>query len=556
MLMLEWLRPYRRAQLAGDLGAGLVVAMMMIPQGMAYALVAGMPPVTGLYASIVPCLCYALFGTSMTQSVGPMSIVSLMTLAALAPLATPGSGLYQVLAGQLALLTGAVLVAAATLRIGFLANFFSRPVMSGFTIGSALVIAYGQLPILCGGRLPAWHPLSAALGVGALVVLVLARRLLGPLLRMGGVRAGVAEVAPRLVPMAVVLGATAASFAFGWVDAGVRTTGAVPAGLPGLNLAQSSAHWAALVQPALLIGFIVFLISMSGAQTLALKKGETLRSNRELLALGAANVGSALAGGFPVTGGLARSAVNFAAGANTPLASVVTALLLALALVAPNGWLALMPLPVLAATIIVAVLGMLELDTLRTAWRYDRGDAVALLATALGVLALGVQAAVLIGVMLSMGTLIWRASRPHIAVLGRIGASEHFRNVERFGAAGVTPGILVVRIDANLFFGNLEAVNERLERELLAHADTRELVLVLSAVSSIDTSALFALAAWNDALGRRAIRLHLAEVKGPVMDRLRSSDLPARLSGRIFLSTAIAVDELSGAAAGPADPAG
>jgi SulP family sulfate permease len=289
---------------------------------------------------------------------------------------------------------------------------------------------------------------------------------------------------------------------------------------------------------------------MSGAQTLALKKGETLRSNRELLALGAANVGSALAGGFPVTGGLSRSAVNFAAGAQTPLAGVITAVLLALALVAPNGWLALMPLPVLAATIIVAVLGMLELDTLRTAWRYDRGDAVALLATAGGVLALGVQAAVLIGVMGSLGTLIWRASRPHIAVLGRIGGSEHFRNVERFDAAVTTPGILILRIDANLFFGNLEAVNERLERELGGHPDTRELVLVLSAVSSIDTSALFALAAWNEALGRRAIRLHLAEVKGPVMDRLRASELPGRLSGSIFLSTAIAVDALTPAAAG------
>jgi SulP family sulfate permease len=542
--MLGWLRQYRRGLLAGDISAGIVVAMMMIPQGMAYAMVAGLPPVVGLYASILPPLLYALFGSSMAQSVGPMAIISLMTAAALAPLAAAGSGLYIVLAAQLALLSGVVLLICGLLRIGFLANFFSRPVMSGFTIGSALVIAYGQLPALAGADLPALHLPSALLGIGSLLLLLAARSWLAPLLRRLGMRPAAADVGARLAPMAVVIGATVL---VAWLGLDVRTTGAVPTGLPSLNLALSHAHWRPLLQPALLIGFMIFLISMSAAQALALKRQEKVHSNMELIGLGAANVGSALTGGFPVTGSMSRSAVNFAAGANTPLASVITALLLALALVAPTGWLALIPLPALAATIIVAVLTMLELSTLRVALRYDRGDALALVATAAGVLALGVEAGVVIGVVLSMGTLIWRASRPHIAVLGRIAGTEHFRNIERY-PAGTAPDVLMLRIDAGLFFGNVEAVNARVEDELAQRPSTRHLVLVLSAVNSIDTSALFGLAELNQMLRARGIGLHLAEVKGPVMDRLKTSDLLSTLNGKVYLSTVMAWDELTGKA--------
>ena len=546
---MGWLRHYRRPLLAGDISAGVVVAMMMIPQGMAYAMVAGLPPVAGIYASILPPLLYALFGSSMTQSVGPMAIIALMTAAALGPLAAPGSGLYMVLAAQLALLTGALLLACGLLRIGFLANFFSRPVMSGFTIGSALVIAWGQLPALVGAALPpvrlsSLHMPSVLMGSGALLLLLAAKAWLARLLRALGLGTGGAEIGARLAPMVVVIGATVL---VAWLDlaaAGVKTTGAVPAGLPSLNLALSNGHWRALLQPALLIAFMVFLISMSAAQTLALKRQEKLHSNLELIGLGAANLGSALSGGFPVTGSMSRSAVNFSAGANTPLASVITALLLALALVAPTGWLALLPLPALAATIIVAVLGMLELATLRTALRYDRGDALALVATAAGVLALGVEAGVVIGLVLSMGTLIWRASRPHIVVLGRIAGTEHFRDIERY-PGDTTPAVLLLRIDAGLFFGNVDAVKARIDEELAARPDTRHLVLVLSAVNAIDTSALFGLTELNALLRQRAIKLHLAEVKGPVLDRLKTSDLLATLNGKVFLSAAMAWDELA-----------
>jgi SulP family sulfate permease len=544
--MLSWLRSYRRALLAGDITAGVVVAMMMVPQGMAYAIVAGLPPVAGIYASILPPILYALFGSSMTQSVGPMAIVSLMTGAALAPLADPGSTLYTVLAAQLALIGGALLLAAGLLRLGFLANFLSRPVISGFSNGAALLIIAGQVPALLGTATPLaghWHSPSVALGLAGLLFLWLNKRYLARLLRRCGLPPAGADVGARLAPMLLVLLGTALVAAFGLERSGVRVTGHVPSGLPSLTLAFSSRHWQALLSPAALIAFIVFLMSMSAAQTLAQKRNEKLHTNRELLGLGAANLASALSGGFPVTGSLSRSAVNFAAGANTPLASVLTAALLALALAAPTGWLALLPLPVLAATIIFAVTGMLEVETLRQAWRYDRSDALALIATCAGVLVFGVEAGVIVGVLLSMGALIWRASRPHIAVLGRIAGSEHFRNVERY-SVDTRPGLLVLRIDSGLFFGNIEAVVEHIEDELRLHADSRHLVLVLSAVNAIDGTALSGLIELNRSLAARGVALHLAEVKGPVMDRLKRSPLPAALSRPIYLSTALAWDDL------------
>jgi len=546
--MLEWLRRYRRADLPGDIGAGVIVAMMMIPQGMAYALVAGLPPVAGLYASIAPPLLYALFGTSSSQSVGPMAIIALMTASALGPLAAPGSAEYGLLAGQLALMTGLVLLACGLLRVGFLANFFSRPVMSGFTLGSSVVIALGQCETLLGGSFLAPHWPSAALGGGAIAFLLLARRWGARLLRKLGLAPGAADIGAKLAPMLLVLGAIVLVGALRLDAAGVRVIGAVPSGLPRLDLALLpslfGAHWQALGKPALLIGFMSFLIAMSGAQTLALKRYEKLRTNRELVGLGLANAGSALSGGFPVTGSLSRSAVNFAAGARTQLASVISAALLAGALVLPTGWLAPLPLPVLAATIIVAVLGMLELGTLRTAWRYDRADALALAATGGGVLLLGVEAGVVLGLVLSLGAMIWRESRPHMAVLGRIAGTEHFRNVERYPGE-TEPGVLLLRVDAGLFFGNLEAVTGRIEDELAVDPRVRHLVLVLSAVNAIDTSALFGLLELNGTLARRGVTLHLAEVKGPVMDRLRASSLPQALSGRVFLSTANAWDALA-----------
>ncbi len=544
-----WLKQYRKELLAGDLGAGVIVALMLIPQGMAYALVAGLPPVTGLYASLLPAVAYALFGSSMVQSVGPMAITSLMVGTAIGALAPAGTPLYLVLSQQLALLAGLILFLCGVLRLGFLSAFFSRPVMSGFTSGAAVVIAVGQLKPLLGlsqgwSSVSAIHVPSAAVGLVALLLLVLARYALPALLKpLGG---WVADILPKLAPIFVIVGATVAVAALGLDGAGVQTVGQIPAGLPAIGLAVSSEHWRSLLLPSLVIGFMVFLASQSAAQTLAQKRSERIDTNRELLGLGAANLASAVSGGFVVTGSISRSAVNYAAGANTPLASLFSAGLIAIALCVPNAWLSLIPLPAMAATIVIAVLGMIDLSTLFESWRHDRSDAATLVATTAGVLVLGVEEGVLMGVVLSFASLIWRSSHPHIAIVGRLHGTEHFRNEARY-AVETLPDVLMLRIDSDLVFNNTDGVISRIEHDLLARPEVRHLVLVLSAVNMVDTTALLALNELNKHMREQKRCLHLCEVKGPVMDRLKHSKLLGKdLTGQVFLSAAQAYQHLSG----------
>lgn len=544
-----WLKHYHRDLLAGDIAAGVIVALMLIPQGMAYAMVAGLPPVVGLYASILPPIAYAVFGSSMVQSVGPMAITSLMTGTALAALAPAGSPLSVVLAGQMALIAGVVLFLCGIFRLGFLAGFLSRPVMSGFTTGAALLITGGQIEPLLGGPLVAIHLPSAIIGVSSLLTLWVAKQYLASGLSALGMSPRVAETLARLAPVAVLVGATAVVGVLGLAPGGVKAVGEIPSGIPGIALSVSAEHWRALLVPGVLIAFMIFLSSQSAAQSLAHKRGERISTNRELLGLGAANLASALSGGLPVTGSISRSAVNYSAGANTPLASVISAAVVLIILVVPTAWVSLLPLPALAATIILAVLGMIDLTTLRDAWRYDRGDAGALLATVAGVLLLGVEEGVILGVVLSLATLIWRTSRPHIAVIGRIPGSEHFRNVERHDVETL-PEVVMLRIDADLYFGNVDAVVDRLENLLKARAmqglATCHVVLVMSAVSLIDTTGLYALTEINRSLRAQGIKLHLTEVKGPVMDRLQQSELLGKeLSGQVFLSTVQAFRSLA-----------
>ena len=547
--MLSWLRQYRAVQLPGDLSAGVIVVLMLVPQGMAYALVAGLPPVAGLYASILPALAYSLFGSSRVQSVGPMAITSLMTATSLAALAPAGSALYAAMAAQMALIAGVVLLLCGILRLGFLSSFLSRPVMSGFTSGAALIIAGSQLKTLLGGSLSALNLPGLLLGGGSLLLLWLARSHLGRGLCALGLPAKTADIGSKLAPALVLLLATLLVTPLGW-QGQVATVGPIPAGLPDLSPDLTPSQLRQLALPSLLIGFMIFLSGQSAAVTLAHKRNERIDTDHELLGLGAANLASAVSGGFPVTGSISRSAVNYAAGANTPLATLVTAALLALILCVPNDWLAQLPLPALAATIIIAVLGMLDFDTPRLALRHDRGDAMAWLATLTGVLLLGVEEGVVLGLILSLATVIARASRPHIAVLGRLPGSEHFRNVERHQVETL-PHLLMLRIDAALFFANAEVICDRVVG--LLQPQTRRVLLVMSAVNQIDTTGLYALVELNRTLAARGIELHLSEIKGPLMDRLRSSQLlQDQLSGAIFLSTAQAYEQLAESA--PATP--
>jgi SulP family sulfate permease len=555
MLQLpNWMRQYQRPWLSGDLTAGLIVTVMLIPQSLAYAMLAGLPPQIGLYASILPLFAYAFFGSSMTLAVGPVAVASLMTASALTPLAAPGSESYIMLAVLMALMSGLILFIAGLLRLGFLAYFLSHPVISGFISGSAILITMGQLKYLLGIPLPGGSIIviitgltdqisainvdTTLIGIAALIFLFFARSGLAPALKAIGVADKPAELLTKLAPMAVVIISTIIVASTGiHQSAHVAIVGDVPSGLPHLVLPPISWQQAEVLWlPALLISLVGFVESVSVAQSLALKRGQRISPDRELLGIGAANIASALSGGYPVTGGFARSVVNFSAGANTPAAGVISAVLMAIVISAFTGWFYYLPISVLAATIIVAVLGLLDWHTLREAWRYDKADAVSLLLTLAGVIFLGVEEGILLGVALSLAVLVWRSSHPHMAIVGRVPGTEHFRNIDRHQVETL-PGLVALRIDESLYFANAQIIEEKIESLIQSNTSTRTVLLILSAVNQLDSTALAILTDMEKTLAERDIRLQFAEIKGPVLDRLRSTPLGETMRNQIFLST-------------------
>jgi SulP family sulfate permease len=559
----HWLASYRAEFFTGDCGAAVVTTLLLLPQSVAYALLAGLPPQVGIYAGILPPLAYALFGSSNTLAVGPMAVTSLMTAAALAPLAGHDTALWLSGAMWLAVIGGGGLFIAGLLRFGFLTQLLSLPVLSGFTTAAALLIAWSQLSPLLGIRLgeldigasravtdsPTWTPAIAAIGLSALLALWLTQRWSAVLLqRIFSISAGAAQLCTRLMPALIVAVATLVT-AWGQLDtrASVDVVGVVHAGIPRPSIAALAAIdadvFSALLVPGLMIALVNFVSSVSIAQTLAALRHERIDANAELRGLGAANLAAGLFGGLPVNGGLSRSAVNFAAGARTPLAGVLTALLMLVIAIAGSELFRYMPVSALAATIIVALLGLMDIGTLRQAWRYDRTDALAWLITAAGVLAFGVVQGIVLGVVTSVISLVWRSSHPHIAVLGRLPGTEQFRNVLRYDTEQL-PHVLFCRVDENLFFGNIQAIDQRLRDEIERHPAARHLVLSMLSVSQVDLSAVDVLRRLNTDLELRSVKLHLSDLKGPVQDRLQLTPLWKQLNGRVFISAFAAYNAL------------
>jgi sulfate permease, SulP family len=557
----RWVKDYPRQHLSADLLAGLIVTVLVIPQSLAYALLAGLPPQAGLYVSIFPVIAYALLGSSMTQAVGPVAITAIMTYTVLSPLATAGSPQYIALAASLSLFSGVLILLCGTLRLGFLSQLLSRPVVSGFISGSAVLIVISQLKLLLGvsaSGANSWqvvrslaenassaNPVTVLIGGVALLLLHASKKYLSAALGRFGLPSVKAGFVVRLMPLLVVVAATALVVELD-LDRrhGVAVVGSVLEGLPSFALfVPTLATLRTLTVPVLILALIGMVQNITMAQALAVRRREHVDANAELVGLGVANVVAAFYGGMPVGGGLSRSAVNVAAGAQTPLASVVAGVVMLAFVAAGTHWFARLPLAVLAASIIIAALGMIDVKAFRQAWSYDRADALALLGTALGVLLLGLELGIALGIGLSLATLLVRASTPHIAVIGRIAGTEHFRNVERHGVETI-PGVLLLRIDESLFFGNLAAVESRLGIELEKAADVRDVVLIMSGVNRVDATAMETLCDINSDLLSRAIRLHLAEVKGPVQDRLVNSPLWRSLSGEVYLSVNAAYEAL------------
>lgn len=558
--IIEWLPSYGKPDAVKDLVAAAIVTMMLVPQSLAYAMLAGLPPHIGLYASILPLVAYAIFGTSRTLAVGPVAVVSLMTAAALGKVAVTGSPEYLAAAVILALMSGLVLVIMGLLRLGFIANFLSHQVISGFITASGILIATSQMKHILGVKsdgdtLPDMlHSLATnlaqinlyTLGIGAISMAFLfwVRKQLKPLLVRLGIKSTTADLLAKAGPVLVILLSILVVIGFDLAAKGVKLVGNIPSGLPPFALpAFDYKLWSSLLPAAVLISLIGFVESISIAQTLAAKRRQRIVPNQELIGLGASNVAAAMSGGFPVTGGFARSVVNYDAGAETPLAGAFTAVGILAATLFLTPLFQYLPQAVLAATIVVAVLSLVDIGAIKRTFMYSKSDFASMAATIVGVLLVGVETGISVGVALSMLLFLWRTSQPHVAIVGQVPGTEHFRNVDRYEVI-THPTILTLRIDESLYFANAGYLEDKIYEQVASRPEVKHVILMCSAVNLIDASALESLSAISHRLNSSNVNFHLSEVKGPVMDSLKRSDFFENFKGKVFLSQFDAVNSL------------
>jgi SulP family sulfate permease len=564
---LSWARGYDRGALVSDLLAAVIVTIMLIPQSLAYAMLAGVPAEMGLYATMLPLVVYASLGTSRTLSVGPVAVISLMTAAAVGDVVATTGADYVTATIALALLSGGILILMGILRFGFLVNFLSHPVVAGFITASGIIIALGQLrhllgidahgdnlPDLLGSLWTGIHQFNLAtlmLGGLALGILLFSRFLLKPLLCRCGMRESLADALCKASPV-LVIGVTALlAWSMGLEEQGVALVGEVPTGLPVLSLPMFVPElWRELLDSAILISIIGYVESVSVGKTLAAKRRQRIDPNQELIGLGAANVASAVSGGFPVTGGFSRSVVNFEAGAVTPAAGYFTALGMAVAALLLTPWLYFLPKATLAAVIIVAVSSLIDFSHLTRAWQYARTDFIAIAVTIAVTLLQGVEMGVLCGVVASLALHLYKTSRPHMAVVGEVPGTQHFRNIERHEVI-THEGIVSLRVDESLYFANASFIEDAIYALVAGNASVRHVVLMCTAVNAIDLSALEVLESVNEQLRETGVQLHLSEVKGPVMDCLEKTDFLSVLSGQVFMSQHQAVEALTSTQSSP-----
>lgn len=537
---LDWLVHYRRVDLSGDLMAGLIVAIMLVPQGMAYAMLAGLPPQVGLYASIVPLFVYGLLGSSRVLAVGPVAIVSLIVASGIMPLANGDVATYVLLALTLALMVGIVQFGMGLFRVGFLVNFLSHPVLVGFTAAAAIIIGFSQLKHVLGYSVPRFEHfyeqvgytlshlgdinwVALSIGLASVAILLFFKYRAAAIFKGWGISESWAVPLSKSAPLIIVIGFTMLVQLLSLDQtAGVKVVGDVPAGLPPLTMPTFDLSlWALLLPTALTISFVGYMESVSVAKSLASKRRQKIDADQELIALGAANVGAAFTGGYPVTGGFSRSVVNFSAGANTGLASIITGLLILVAVLFLTPLFYYLPNAVLGAIILVAVINLIDLKAFKHIWDYNSGDAAALIITFFAVLFAGIERGILIGAGVALLIFIWRTSKPHMAVLGRVGDSEIYRNVLRYDVK-TWPEVISIRVDESLYFANAKYLEDTVLGLIADQPAVKHFVLVGSSINFIDASALETLESLREELANAGVDLHLARVIGPVLDRLRA----------------------------------
>lgn len=550
--ILDWLPNYSKDNLSGDINAGMVTAIMLVPQSMAYSMLAGLPPEMGLYASMLPLVLYAVFGSSRVLSVGPVALVSLMvgsTLNGLSSTLAPDQ--LPAAAGLLALMVGMISVAMGVLKLGFIVNFISHHVISGFTSAAALIIGLSQLKHLLGVSIPRTHNIFTILeqaftklasvngatliiGTVAIGILFFFKNVLGGLMKDMPFR----DTASKAGPLVVVVASTIFVFGFDMANsAGVKVVGEIPQGFPPLAIPILDVELLIMLMPsAVLISFVGFVESVSIAKVLASRKRQKVVPNQELVGLGAANLGAAFSGGYPVTGGFSRSSVNFQAGANTPVAAIITAIIVTVTAAFLTPLLHHLPKAVLASIIMVAVVSLIDVKTLRHAWHYSKADGLTLIGTFAAVLETGIEMGLAIGVAIAIVLHLWRTSQPHVAILGRIPGTEHFRNFERHNVLRAK-AVTVARIDESLMFANAAWLEEWALGFVADNPDSKHLVLNCAAINYVDGSALEVLDRLEEELTNAGVTLHLSDIKGPVMDRLKREGLASRMGKeRIHMS--------------------
>ena len=546
---LKWLKTYHPTHFKADVVAALIVLAMLVPQGMAYAMLAGLPPVMGIYASILPMIIYAFTGSSTTLSIGPVAIISMMVFSALQPLFAVGSTAYIEAACLLAIMVGIISLILGLFRFGFLIQLISHPVIKSFIIASALLIALGQfkflldiplqtnnIPEFIGSLVNNFHRisfLSVGVSLAAITILVFLPK---------WVRS---DFLNKTIPLLLVLSSIIVVYAFNLDQHGLKTVGIIPTGLPSFHFPTWNLDLVQKLLPsAFIIAMISFVESLAIAQATALQKRDDLNSNQELIALGLANIAAGINMGFAVSGSLSRTVVNSDAGAKTPMSGVMSSLLMIAVSLYFTSFFQNLPLTILAATIFVSIWKLISFLPFFETWKYSKADGLAMWATFFGVTCIDISTGLVIGIILTFILLLWRISRPHIAVIGLVEGTQHFRNVSRYDVL-TTETIASFRIDENLNFLNAHVLKGYIITELSHNPQIQHVVINCSSISNIDLSAVEMLEDLNRELLQLGIQLHLSEVKSPVMDRLNSSRLINMLSGKIFLSHYQAIQTLS-----------
>ena len=554
----DWLKGYNPSIFADDLIAAIIVTVLLVPQSLAYALLAGLPPQVGIYASIFPLIAYAIFGSSRIINVGPTAVISLMTAACIASLP---EGERLVNAAGLALMTGGILLVAGVLKGGFVMNFVSRPVVSAYITGAALLIMISQIKHVLGVQVSGntafellqalsrnvknANPAALWTGGSAIVILWSIRRYLAFILVKLRMKSNLAKMISRIMPIFVIIGFILISASLNLAqNYDLRVVGIVPAGLPPLKIpGLDLSAFQALIMPAIVIAIVAFVDSTSTAQELASRGRGRIDANKELLGLGASNFVAGITGGYPINGSMSRSAVNFSAGGRTPIVSIVVALMMLLTALFLTPILKSLPLSVLAALIIVACFGLIDFKSLWRTWVYNRADGTTAIATFLAVLFFGVQWGVLIGVVLAMALHIKSSLQPHMPIVGRFPGTEHYRDADRFNVE-TNEQVKTLRIDESLYYANARYLEDKVAQLVSNSPEMTDLVLMCTAVSRIDASALSSLEEINKRLKRTEIKLHFSDMQSRVKERLYRSDLIEKLSGEIFLSQHEAMEAL------------